>query len=793
LSADKFQFRPKLKGDARLAPLLWVSAALLLVFARPIFAQTDDAGVMSRNAAGNSRNVTNGSGYVDIPPDSPPEAFYTIIYNQGMSSTGRFGWYDEFNEDGSPVEDFKRTYKLNFQNVQRSFPMAFSLGIKAPNTPLPEPTFTITGAIEKDALDGNMTKPYTAFYMTDSITDSTEVLIEDDLKTVLVGSSPNTEFYRRWSLGRVSRPEPVAITSSELIEIDDMQYALVVPLSEGGDYLSSVDPDTGKPVYNKSLKAVYLHKPDRMKVTLSWEPASAVRVWHTPFKARTDGSDYFDGEIQNGQAFYVKDDENPVFIEIVEFQNAKLRWGIDDRYHEIELLPVEIENLREQNIADAFEVSNVVTNQNLDAQASSNGDLRTYRIKLSADLGSSAKIRFEIYEDGSLVDRNENENGELPISSKSEGGETFYGTDNFRFVTWNTDDAHAGNQTIKVKLGDTVRMHIVVDGDDLTYLELPIGLPPSESSAKAIRTVDTRFVKLDYGSVASEASPSTLIERMDKVFAQGAVRFSKIDEATKAPVKNIISIEGNATSTGTLILLVESTQQDGSKVGHQVDVSIGAGIPSAVAQAIASAINTEVGSQVATSHDTYPRSFGSSSSLPNPIAHVVIDRGQEVIYSGLTVIDEQIPGTNVSIPITNLSNGDANNLHSVALLGLNYGDGDPNTLDVFITNEVSAAGAGGRGTALPHYYTSSNSPIVGGYCIRLSASKDNEFDPVIAPHEAGHILLDVSHPSIPNNLMLDGSNISTADSITATKRITDGQVEDLRSSSSPAMGMLQAK
>jgi hypothetical protein len=459
---------------------------------------------------------------------------------------------------------------------------------------------------------------------------------------------------------------------------------------------------------------------------------------------------------------------------------------------EIYLLKMDVENLREQNITDAFEVSNVVTNQGLDAQASSNGDLRTYRIKLPADLGSSAKIRFEIYEDGSLVDRNENENGELPISSKSEGGETFDATDNFRFVSWDTDDAHAGNQTIKVKLGDTVRMNLVVDGNDLTYLELPIGLPPTESSPKAIRTVDTRFVKLDYGSVASEASPSTLVGRMDKVFAQGAVRFNNIEETTKAPVKNIISIEGNATSTGSLIVLVESTQQDVSKVGHQVDVNVGAGIPSAVAQAIASAINAEVGSPVATSHDTYPRSFGSSSSLPSPIAHVVIDQGYEVIYSGLTVIDEQIPGTNVSIPSTDLSNGDANNLHAVALLGLNYGDGDPNTLEVYITNEVSAAGGtGGRGIALPHYFTSSNSPIVGGYCIRLSASKDDEFDPFIAPHEAGHILLDVSHPSIPNNLMLE--NISTADSITATKRITDGQIEDLRSSSSPAMGMLQAK
>ena|GEM_PF-3342396 len=343
MSADKFQFNSKLKGNARLGTLLGVSAALLLVLARPISAQSGGAGVMSSNSAGNSRNVTNSSSYVDIPTDSPPETFYTITYNQGTDSEGEAGWHDEIDGSGEPVDDFKRTYQLNFQDVQRSFPMAFRFSIKGPKSPLPDPTFTVTGAVEKDAVDGNTSKPYTAFYMTDSITDSTEVLVEDDLKTVFVSNGSDTDFLTRWSLSRVSRAEPVAMSSSELIEIDDMKYALVVPLSAGGDYLSSVDPDTDKPVYNKGLKALYLHKPDRMKVTLSWEPASAVRVWHTPFKARTDGGSYFDGEIQNGQAFYEKDDENPIFVEIVEFQNTKLRWGIGDRYHEIELLPVDVD------------------------------------------------------------------------------------------------------------------------------------------------------------------------------------------------------------------------------------------------------------------------------------------------------------------------------------------------------------------------------------------------------------------------------------------------------------------
>lgn len=303
---------------------------------------------MSRNSAGSSTNVTSSSSssYLNIPPDNPPEGLYTVVYNQGTDSEGsRFGFHDELDGDGEPVHDFERTYKLTFQNVQQSFPMAFQLGIKGPNPPLPDPSFTVTGATEKDSVDGETTKPYTAFYMTDAITDSTEVLVTDELKTKLVGTSANTELYRRWSLSRVGPAEAVAITSSELIDLGNMEYALVVPASAGGDYLSSIDPDTGEPVYNINLRALYLHKPDRMKVSLSWTPDSAAKVWHTPFKALTNGGNYFDGEITNSHSFVTKDDENPIFIEMLDTGavEAELKWGIGDRYHSIKLIKVDLD------------------------------------------------------------------------------------------------------------------------------------------------------------------------------------------------------------------------------------------------------------------------------------------------------------------------------------------------------------------------------------------------------------------------------------------------------------------
>ena len=453
------------------------------------------------------------------------------------------------------------------------------------------------------------------------------------------------------------------------------------------------------------------------------------------------------------------------------------------------LLKMDVENLREEIITDAFEVSNKVTDQNLDVQASSVGDIRTYRVKLPVDLGTSAKIRFDLFdEDGASVNRRRaGENGELPISSKTENAVTFYATDNFRFVTWDTDDAHAGNQTINVKLGDTVRMTLVVDNDDLAHIELPVGLPPSESSTKAIRTVDTRFVKLKYGDVENQASSDTLIGRMNRVFAQGAVRFNEIENTAKGPVKNIFAIDGIASATGDLSLSWQYTDSTGGITPDSTEVSIPVGSnPGEIAQLIASAINDKVGNTVAVGYHTL---YTGSKN----IGHVVIDKGQEVIYFQAVV--DSVPGTVVSVPSSDLLNdGDVNSIHTLALLALNYGDGDPGTMDVFIVDEVSGAGGeGGRGMALPYYYTGSSSPIVGGYCIRLSASKNDEYDSFIAPHEAGHIVLDEEHPNLTSNLMRDGGYIETVDAVDAHKRLSDGQIEDLRASSNPAASMLQQK
>ena len=55
-----------------------------------------------------------------------------------------------------------RELYLHFQNVQQSFPVAFELGIKGPNPPLPTLVYNL-GAIETDSVggDSNLTPPFT--------------------------------------------------------------------------------------------------------------------------------------------------------------------------------------------------------------------------------------------------------------------------------------------------------------------------------------------------------------------------------------------------------------------------------------------------------------------------------------------------------------------------------------------------------------------------------------------------------------------------------------------------------
>ena len=305
------------------------------------------SGVTARNQAGDSPRASDDSGYVEIPDDKPPEEFFTLTYNPGTPLEGTPGWYDVRAGDDYAA-DFKREFVASFSDVKMSFPVVFSLGLKEEKAPFPAPEYTVDGATEMDSLRGESPNlPYRAFYVSEGITDSLELKVKDILKEVEVqsasGDDPAEKAYR-WSLGWIGKVEPIAITSSLLFELpdseatDDIEYGIIVPFSEGGDYLSSIDEETDKPIFNPRLRAVYLHKPDDVKVKLSWEPSDALHAWHTPFKARTDGDEYYaNGKITSGDELVHKDDTNPIFLEAIKPGTSELKWGIGEKVHTVKV------------------------------------------------------------------------------------------------------------------------------------------------------------------------------------------------------------------------------------------------------------------------------------------------------------------------------------------------------------------------------------------------------------------------------------------------------------------------
>ena len=310
------------------------------------------SGVNARNQGGDSNRASNGPGYVEIPPDIPPENFFSLTYHPSTPNEGLAGWYDVRDGDGF-AKDFRREWTVTFQEVEMSFPVFFCVDRKEPRPPFPSPQFSVSGASELDSrLGRSPVLPYTAFYISQPILNSTQIHVIDHLKSYMTREATEEEPARyayRWSLGSISEVEPIAITSSLLFKlptnakIANEEYGIIVPFSQGGNHLSSIDPETDRPIYHPRLRAVYLHKPDHLKTRLSWQPAESLQVWHTPFKARSDGGTYFaNGFIPEGKEFVHKDDTNPVFLEATSKNPHLLKWGLGGQTHSVQVIPVDL-------------------------------------------------------------------------------------------------------------------------------------------------------------------------------------------------------------------------------------------------------------------------------------------------------------------------------------------------------------------------------------------------------------------------------------------------------------------
>lgn len=297
-----------------------------------------------------------GKDFVVIPPDDPPENYFTMTLNPETSEQGNLSWYDVREGDGF-AKDWKRQFEVKFSNVIRKYPMAFLFTVNGELPPFPAPTYTLTGASVVDFIDGigpntreSNNIPYSAFAISPLINNESRITLVDILQKHVkkpADSEGPEEYESRWSLSsRLEKVEPVAISSSLLFKLpdgSDVEYGLAVPVSAGGNFQSSKDPQTDKPIFNPSLRAIYLHKPNKMKIRISWTPASAIQLWHTPFKARSNGKTYFgNGKIDNEKEFYEKSGENPVFVEMLESTVATLKWGKGGVEHSIRIFPVDL-------------------------------------------------------------------------------------------------------------------------------------------------------------------------------------------------------------------------------------------------------------------------------------------------------------------------------------------------------------------------------------------------------------------------------------------------------------------
>lgn len=440
------------------------------------------------------------------------------------------------------------------------------------------------------------------------------------------------------------------------------------------------------------------------------------------------------------------------------------------------LLKVDLENQRGDLVSDSLLVSKFQTDVIFDDLPSPTGDPHTYRIKLPIeDLGSSTvSVKLETYIDGSIEDRNSSEDGVLTLTQKTENGETFYATENFRLVTWDSDDAYEGNRTLRVELNDMVRATLTIGGNDAGYIELPVGQEPtsaSDFSYDAVRTVHVVFHKIGTNGTVPNVSDSDLdaaIEALNKTFAQGCIRFVKDDTTDKTwpPFQHLV-IEGEAITSGSI------------EVGYgpeAITVNIAPGSAYSVAKAIETAINGASPSGNVEAVNTWPKLETTDELNIAPVAHLIS------LSSDYLVSDISKTGLN-GLTVRTVYNGggvSANTKDGFLAAAAYFHDRDDETLDVFIVGSVWSA-IGTWGAALPADSLGLDSDIKN--TLFMWADHMSSIDPIsmyTLPHEVHHVIGDAKGHNYPSVHIGTGAR-QVGEKIDASKRINDADHTSYRS------------
>ncbi len=217
---------------------------------------------------------------------------------------------------------------------------------------------------------------------------------------------------------------------------------------------------------------------------------------------------------------------------------------------------------------------------------------------------------------------------------------------------------------------------------------------------------------------------------------------------------------GTATGAGTVNVTI-----DGTAVGP---IAIAAGRTAfEITQDIAAAIDVALGPGNGRAFNTFP---------PSDRAHLAANPGNDVVFTALA---DTVPGVVVSVPAMNFTDSIDFNDEEPAL-AVNYGDGDPDTIDFFIIDTLTT---GNRGDAWVTCAVNIGvtSDLRNTSYIVLSAGDTAGDNPHTAPHEAGRFIMNFCGDD-PGafNLM---NTTSAADSISARKRLTDVQCMAARAAS----------
>jgi outer membrane protein OmpA-like peptidoglycan-associated protein len=446
--------------------------------------------------------------------------------------------------------------------------------------------------------------------------------------------------------------------------------------------------------------------------------------------------------------------------------------GVEDDGDRVAITVFALEMIRQANTAIPMQgndaclmVSKAVTNVNLPDTATfagppgANPDPDTFRLQVRGlPAGETLTLSLDVLRGTTFTYTHE-----FPMLEGNAGGRPAYRTnEHVRLVSNAVDDAHLDHQTPLVRLEDVVRATLLRNGQRLARIDLPVGRPPSEDGLKAIRTVDINFVTLRGVS----SNPQATVDEMSRNWAQLAIRFNRVSTEIVDPVTNVLTVDGTANRDGQLS--VDVTPQGGTVTTVTVPVRRGQ-TDRVIAQNVAAAITAQTG--LPASHHRHQDLF-----------IVLVNRRNQVNFTNAT---STVPTVVFTPPPLNFT--DEINLLEGSVLGLNFSDNDPSTIDIIAVGRVPILGTnlgatGGDFLAvnLPGWR---NVAIIREEAVRTN----NASIPLVAGHEMGHALLDGSDEihlnTIPTNLISIFANV--ADTIGVGKRLNDAQNLRVRQRSGP--------